>query len=825
MFSQTGWCQCWGESALDTATTYSSICEGESFSFRADKGLIYVSNWYYGYTGTEGANDVTISGDAIVSKECAPIICSFYIVTAKPGVGVHRYTFSTEVTCISRGEKDVELSRGSQLRIRTIVLTVTSRRGEVPITSCDNYVPPPIAITGVPAKARKGSTILIPVPQIENITSSGPCGQYKYALSSEAFSSDFSTITVDGFRYFQLIPSQTKTYTIRGYSHCDSREIPVSASFTVEVEPPDIIRRHELQLANSTRTFVNDNPWNFAACADGSETSVFTISGGNIDYLNVFVSIDPQLVVRTEPGLITSQVRSRNAIEVKYRHPGYVEGGSGKVTFNVMMESPYETFLLDSFSVNIRLVPVVMIHGLNSNSEGFKKMEKHLSEANSRFSLPNYNPALLSRVEYGATSRAAFIENENVVPDAIERKIADLAQIGIACGKVDIIGHSMGGLLSRRYLQSADYRNDIHKLITLNTPHAGSPFANWIFDNSDLEGVSIGRGLLNLHLWFICHSGENCDAFSDLRVDSDAIKALNKQGTQPGNLNYHKVPSHAIVTTHTTSLPNSFLDRILLQPAEMVLLGTTFDRIFCQDKSDLIVSKASQQGGLPESATSNPTTDQIHMGSMEDDEVIAQAAMLLNARSTDSRFSQSGFYPDPITYKLCPSPSSRIASGGGSSLRLTSPQAGTTVSGGTKVTITAAGMNLTNIRTLVSYKPDSVYVGQVQGNSSGLSFTIDKQPGKRMIVVLGQTPEGVFVSDSTFIYVSSGSCESRQSGDWSQSQTWSCGHEPTLEDVVVLNPGHVVIVSAASAEANRLIYNGGTLHMSQFSGLRLKGEN
>ncbi|MCD6149517.1 alpha/beta hydrolase [bacterium] len=41
--------------------------------------------------------------------------------------------------------------------------------------------------------------------------------------------------------------------------------------------------------------------------------------------------------------------------------------------------------------------------------------------------------------------------------------------------KVDIVAHSMGGLLTREYIESGDYQNDIDQLITLGTPHNGAP--------------------------------------------------------------------------------------------------------------------------------------------------------------------------------------------------------------------------------------------------------------------------------------------------------------------------------------------------------------
>ena len=57
-------------------------------------------------------------------------------------------------------------------------------------------------------------------------------------------------------------------------------------------------------------------------------------------------------------------------------------------------------------------------------------------------------------------------------------------------------------------------------------------------------------------------------------------------------------------------------------------------------------------------------------------------------------------------------------------------------------------------------------------------------------------------------------CNSLQSGDWSASTTWSCGHEPTITDVVIINPNHIIAVSTSTAQAQRIIYHGGVIKFS-----------
>jgi len=45
------------------------------------------------------------------------------------------------------------------------------------------------------------------------------------------------------------------------------------------------------------------------------------------------------------------------------------------------------------------------------------------------------------------------------------------------CQKVDLVAHSMGGLVAREYIQSDQYQHDVDQVIFLGTPHKGSPKA------------------------------------------------------------------------------------------------------------------------------------------------------------------------------------------------------------------------------------------------------------------------------------------------------------------------------------------------------------
>ncbi len=58
----------------------------------------------------------------------------------------------------------------------------------------------------------------------------------------------------------------------------------------------------------------------------------------------------------------------------------------------------------------------------------------------------------------------------------LKEKIDEIKQ-SMHWPKVDIVAHSMGGLLTRQYLESGGYQQDIDQLITIGTPQRGSPAA------------------------------------------------------------------------------------------------------------------------------------------------------------------------------------------------------------------------------------------------------------------------------------------------------------------------------------------------------------
>jgi uncharacterized repeat protein (TIGR02543 family) len=87
----------------------------------------------------------------------------------------------------------------------------------------------------------------------------------------------------------------------------------------------------------------------------------------------------------------------------------------------------------------------------------------------------------------------AHIETDNVSTPLIEDNAFCLKyqlkylHDNKSIGKVTLIAHSMGGLVSRAYIENNNskfYQHDVLQLITLGTPHSGTPFGSLICDTN-----------------------------------------------------------------------------------------------------------------------------------------------------------------------------------------------------------------------------------------------------------------------------------------------------------------------------------------------------
>ena len=173
--------------------------------------------------------------------------------------------------------------------------------------------------------------------------------------------------------------------------------------------------------------------------------------------------------------------------------------------FQVTVRQTADNGQTSSKNVDLRLhaVPVMLIHGLHGDQK--PDYWQHAS--------PGVWISLMSKGlqideysyngHYGPAYHIPEASSEGQYEkQTLFRRIAQMMReknrvYGIACTRVDMVTHSMGGLMARRFT-AADWANKhsiraykqglVRRIVTIATPHDGSPWANYFLgDDSSLH--------------------------------------------------------------------------------------------------------------------------------------------------------------------------------------------------------------------------------------------------------------------------------------------------------------------------------------------------
>jgi hypothetical protein len=321
-------------------------------------------------------------------------------------------------------------------------------------------------------------------------------------------------------------------------------------------------------------------------------------------------------------------------------------------------------------------------------------------------------------------------------------------------GKVDILAHSNGGLLSRQYIQSMSYKNDINKLITFNTPHLGSQLANILREPSyDWLGFALFQ--------LTALVGDPNDAtegvIDDLKVDGDFIKNLN--GDYSLLNKYNDIGIHTITSTETVDNIIGNLDLLITyflkfhweEALEVVLE----EKVFHSPNHDMIVAEESQKGGV---LTTTPFSNQIHMGSTINPLILTKTIELLNQNPKDSNYFSNKFNPSELELPDLPGISSKMHSSKkiAETITITSPVEGTNYKAGVDLNIVVNGS--VGVENIVSAMGNDIIPIQVHKNenvnNSNFNFKIPNNAiGRLNILSVGFSVNGYEDFDSTYIMV------------------------------------------------------------------------
>ncbi|WP_216617677.1 choice-of-anchor A family protein [Corallococcus carmarthensis] len=409
--------------------------------------------------------------------------------------------------------------------------------------------------------------------------------------------------------------------------------------------------------------------------------------------------------------------------------PDFNSGGFETVkTRSVTLSGAYTpasgTGYTSTVELSILRPPLVLVHDLWSSCSAWQGAD----------SIATSDLFNTTCADYSGTNSASLtvMANELAVPNAIYAALTKMRQGQNAVTQVDVVAHGAGGLLTRKYIDSANYRSvatfkegDINRLISLNTPHEGTRMATELARmRDDLKATAPGtwdlvRAALAIPHKIVLDAPEGA-AIDDLKVGSALIS----------NIRQTDVPTHFITGQGAQPLPRTptwalLPDglKVLYQQMETYhpdsrLLPTTAERqklilgsnsmLFCNDSHDVFAGTAEQQGGtVTGSPAITPFTVALTNRNTEHFKVQINAAhrdrilQLLNSPVGGSNFVASIPRPSTVpTVNSCAGftalPTSRrapeaIATAAAGTVVITSPQPGTVVSPGGTVTVSVAG--------------------------------------------------------------------------------------------------------------------------------------
>ncbi len=422
--------------------------------------------------------------------------------------------------------------------------------------------------------------------------------------------------------------------------------------------------------------------------------------------------------------------------------------------------------LVRVLAIRVYRPPVLMIHGLWSDANAFTVMEQTLAGS-------HYEPFQLSRLDYGGSNDSSFKANLPLIAGGIRAAIQGSANADLAAGKIDLVTHSMGGVLSRLYLQDPRYQHEVRRLITSNAPHAGSQMANLLLDTSfDSQGGLCS--MLSQAMSSPTAPNRSCNngAVADLQVSSPATTNDLNLGVHPTD-----VAVHAVTTVFDLAdFPDlSGLVEFFGGPAPGVMARlvracslSLIDHIFNFDDSDLIVSATSQAGGLSGSLRSD-FLGQAHMevprfpGPVANAAVVERVKELLNEPDNSSSFTRSGFSPGQLGYttpSLCPlfrrartlgAARSTVATG----ISITSPASGSTATPGEPIVVEVAGSpDIATVLLVLSQPRGATVMAEQPGPDARFDLAIPETAvGLQNVVVGGLDASGLLVAVSDTVTV------------------------------------------------------------------------
>jgi hypothetical protein len=261
--------------------------------------------------------------------------------------------------------------------------------------------------------------------------------------------------------------------------------------------------------------------------------------------------------------------------------------------------------------VSITLVPppLLLVHGIWSSADaagfsvgsgGFGDWLRYQAQ---------YPHNLIFAVDYGPESSKAFSDpstREILLSDMTDALAAAAVQWGMAARSVDVVAHSMGGLVTRYFLSTAGYSaspvllpSPVHKLITVGTPHQGTLLATALADNQSVTNVSGFLAAIQC-TWKNISPCTVGGFFNSIGKTVDTgVQSLEPSSIPLGMLSAQTAYSPIVgLSTVPATFPLQVTEPVLNSIIGGFLPGQSIETILSTNQHDTIVPATSQSGGV-----------------------------------------------------------------------------------------------------------------------------------------------------------------------------------------------------------------------------------
>jgi hypothetical protein len=167
---------------------------------------------------------------------------------------------------------------------------------------------------------------------------------------------------------------------------------------------------------------------------------------------------------------------------------------------------------------------------------------------------------------------------------------AALHDAGVRAGRdvqLDIVAHSMGGLVARALIELDPEGGLVRRLVMAGTPNAGSPLANTarfgLAIGSFALGAAVPGALSKVVAWGLNWMREQALGLQNLQTGSALVAAL-KNGRRPDSVRYLALAGTYIPTDPQAQQAAGIFNR---------MLDGAFDRFFNDTANDLVVASSS----------------------------------------------------------------------------------------------------------------------------------------------------------------------------------------------------------------------------------------